>query len=126
MEITLNHTIVNSFDKLEAAKFYERVLGFEFLKVWGPFAIVKVNSTLTLDFLEKQSFSKSHYAFKVNEEQFNEIFERIKKENIPYGSGPNNLKDMKINHNYGGKGVYFPDPSGHILEILTVDYDIES
>lgn len=125
MEITLNHTIINSYDKLESAKFYERVFGFEFLKIWGHFAVVKVNSTLTLDFFTKEKFSTQHYAFKVTDKQFDEIFARVIDEEIPYGSGPYNRDDMKINHNYGGKGVYFPDPSGHILEILTADYVID-
>ncbi len=126
MEITLNHTIVNSHDKIKSAKFYERVFGFDFLKVWGHFAVVKVNSTLTLDFMDREKFSRQHYAFKVSEEDFDRIFENIKKENIPYGSNPAATDNMKINHHYGGRGVYFPDPNGHSLEILTADYDIYS
>ena len=126
MEIILNHTIVNSTDKINSARFYERVYGFEFLKVWGNFAVVKVNSTLTLDFIDKDRFSSQHYAFKVSDEDFDRIFKNIQNEDIPYGSAPTSTKNMKINHHYGGRGVYFPDPSGHILEILTADYDIYS
>ena len=124
MEITLNHTIINSYDNVKSAKFYEKIFGFKFLKVWEHFAVVQVNSTLSLDFLTKEKFSKQHYAFKVSEKQFDVIFKRIQDEGLVYGSDPYDRQNMKINHHYGGRGVYFPDPTGHILEILTVDYDI--
>ena len=126
MEITLNHTIINSFNNVESAKFYEKIFGFKFLKEWGHFAVVQANSTLTLDFLTKEKFSKQHYAFKVNDEQFDEIFHRIQEEDLVYGSDPYERDNMRINHHYGGRGVYFPDPNGHILEIITADYDLES
>jgi len=124
MEITLNHTIINAYNNVESAKFYERIFGFKFLKEWGHFAVVQANSTLTLDFLTKEKFSKQHYAFKVNDEQFDEIFHKIQEEDLVYGSEPYNRENMRINHHYGGRGVYFPDPNGHILEIITADYDL--
>ena len=125
VEITLNHTIVASKDNIESAKFYERIFGFEFIKEWGHFAVVKVNSTLTLDFDTQESFSKNHYAFKVSDQQFDQIFERVKADNISFGSGPRSSDDGKINNNYGGRGVYFKDPNEHLLEIITTDYVIE-
>ncbi len=125
MEITLNHTIIPAYDNVKSAKFYERIFGFNFLKVWGDFAVVKVSTTLTLDFRTKEKFSKMHYAFKVTDEQFDEIFGRIKEDNVVYGSGPYKLEDGKINNNYGGRGVYFRDANGHVLEILTQDYVID-
>jgi catechol 2,3-dioxygenase-like lactoylglutathione lyase family enzyme len=125
MEITLNHTIVPSNDNVESAKFYSRIFGFEFVKEWGHFAVVKVNQTLTLDFLTEDTFSTLHYAFKVNDQQFDEILQRIKSENVSFGSGPSSVSDGKINNDHGGRGVYFPDPNSHILEIITNDYVID-
>lgn len=125
MEITLNHTIVPSFDNVESAKFYARIFGFEYVKEWGHFAVVKVNQTLSLDFMVKDQFSSLHYAFKVDDQQFDEIFQRIKAENIGFGSGPYSASDGKINNDYGGRGVYFTDPNGHILEIITKDYILD-
>ena len=125
MEITLNHTIIPSHDHVESAKFYERIFSFEFIKEWGHFAVVKANSTLTLDFMIKDNFTTNHYAFKVSETQFDEIFERIKLEKIQFGSGPYSADDGTINHDYGGRGMYFEDPSGHLLEIITADYVID-
>ena len=70
MKITLNHTIVPSYENVESARFYERMLDFEFLKEWSHFAVVKVNQTLTLDFINSDNFSSLHYAFKICEQQF--------------------------------------------------------
>lgn len=131
MEITLNHTIVPALDRLKSAEWYARVFGFEFVKEWGHFAVVKVNSTLTLDFMNREhGFASHHYAFKVSEQEFDEIFERIKSEKVEFCSNPyaavTNKYDGKINHNDGGRGVYFKDANGHILEILTVDYNLDT
>ncbi len=125
MEITLNHTIIPSHDNVESAKFYERIFGFDFIKEWGHFAVVKANSTLTLDFMNKDNFTTNHYAFKVSDMQFDEILDRIKEEDIQFGSGPYSANDGEINHDYDGRGVYFKDPSDHLLEIITKDYVID-
>jgi len=127
LEITLNHTIIPTYDNVLSAKFYEKIFGFNFIKEWGSFAVVKVNETLTLDFMNEKEFSSIHYAFKVTEEQFDEIFERIKSEVKVYGSGPDTdtEKDGKINNDFGGRGVYFRDLDGHLLEILTTDYVLD-
>lgn len=125
MEITLNHTIIPSKNNVESARFYERIFGFHFVKEWGHFAVVQVNSTLTLDFDTQESFSSLHYAFKVSDEQFDEILERIKKDGISFGSGPRSRDNGQINTDYDGRGAYFEDPSGHVLEIITKDYVID-
>ncbi len=126
MEITLNHTIIPSKNKIELAKFYEKIFGFEFIKEWDGFAVVKVNSTLTLDIMHQENFTLNHYAFKVSDEQFDEILGRVEEENIVYGAGHQIYDDGKINNYYGGRGVYFRDLDGHVLEIMTVDYDLDS
>jgi catechol 2,3-dioxygenase-like lactoylglutathione lyase family enzyme len=122
MTITLNHTIVPSHDKVESARFYSRIFGFEYAGEFSHFVVVKVNGTLSLDFDTREKFESHHYAFKVSEGEFDEIFERVKAEDIKYGSGPFDSENMRINHNDGGRGVYFRDPGGHLLEMLTVDY----
>ena len=125
MDITLNHTIIASHNHVEGARFYQRIFGFEFVKQWGHFVVVKVNDTLTLDFMNQDAFSASHYAFKVSEQQFDEILSRLTEDKVVIGSGPQSLEDGQINTNDGGRGVYFKDPDGHVLEILTVDYVID-
>ena len=124
MSIMLNHTIVPSPNKIESARFYSRIFGFVYVGVFSHFIVVKVNETLSLNFDTNEKYESHHYAFKVSEQEFDEIFECLKVENIPYGSGPFAPENMQINHNDGGRGVYFRDPGGHLLEMLTVDYKI--
>ncbi len=126
MTITLNHTIVPCFNNVESAKFYCRLFGFEYAGEFSHFVVVRVNDTLSLDFDNREKFDSNHYAFKVSEREFDEIFERIQIEKIKYGSGPGEADNMSINHNFGGRGVYFRDPNGHLLEMLTADYVIPS
>ena len=117
--IALNHTIVPSRDKAAAAEFFARIFGLRYGGPTGHFAPVQVNETLTLDFDDAPEFESHHYAFHVDEATFEEIFGRLEAESIPYGSGPRAAEDMTTNSRRGGKGVYFRDPDGHLLELLT-------
>jgi len=126
MTIELNHTIVAARDKEESARFYERMFGFKYEGPLGHFAQIKIPSqSLSLDFDKNESFEPGHYAFKVSEAEFDEIFDRIVRAGLAYGSGPQTPADMQINHWNGGRGVYFRDPSGHLLELLTRNYTPE-
>jgi len=118
--IELDHTIVPAHDKVASAEFFARIFGLAYDGPWGSFAPVRVNETLTLDFSNARDFRSHHLAFKVSEAEFDAIFARIQAEGISYGSGPRSLEDMTINHRGGGRGVYFKDPNGHVLELLTV------
>ena len=78
MTIELNHTIVPARDKEESARFYERMFAFEYQQRLGHFAPIKIPSqSLSLDFDTRESFQPQHYAFKVSEAEFDEIFGRI-------------------------------------------------
>jgi catechol 2,3-dioxygenase-like lactoylglutathione lyase family enzyme len=124
MPITLNHTIVPAYDKEKTARFYARIFGFEYIGAFASFVVVRVNETLCLDFAVREQFEPHHYAFKVSDDEFDQILARIKAESIAYGSSPYDPGNMGINYNYGGRGVYFRDENGHLLEILTADYEI--
>ena len=125
MTIELNHTIVPSRDKEESVRFYERMFGFKYEGPMGHFAPIKIPSqSLTLDFDNRESFQPGHYAFKVSEEEFDEIFGRIAEADLAYGSEPWTPENRELNHWNGGRGVYFRDPSGHLLELLTRDYTV--
>ena len=126
MTIELNHLIVPALDKEESARFYARIFGFQYEGTMGHFAPIKIpNQSLTLDFDNREGFQPAHYAFKVSETEFDTIFGRIVDDGLTYGSGPWTLEDMQLNHWNGGRGVYFKDPNGHILELLTRDYTAE-
>ena len=126
MTIELNHTIVAAHDKEASARFYERIFGLKYEGPMGHFAPVRIPSqSLTLDFDNRESFQPQHYAFKVSEEEFDQIFGRLKDEGLVFGSGPFAAENREINHWNGGRGVYFRDPNGHLLELLTRDYTAE-
>ena len=126
MTIELNHTIVPAHDNEASARFYQEMFGFEYDGPLGHFAPVRIaGQALTLDFDTRERFHPQHYAFKVSEEEFDQIFGRIEARGLVYGSGPMTPEDGDINHWNGGRGVYFRDPNGHLLELLTRDYTQE-
>jgi len=119
MTIQLDHTIVPAKDKVASAEFFAEIFGLTVGGV-GHFAPVQINDSLTFDFTDQSKPSSHHYAFHVSETDFDAIFSRVKAKGIPYGSGPFSHTDGKINRRRGGRGFYFADPNGHLLEVMTV------
>ena len=122
MPIHLDHTIVPSHDKENAARFFARMFGLEYKGPWGHFAPVQVDEYLSLDFDNRENFQSQHYAFLVTDEEFDAILGRVQAEGIPYGSGPTSQDDMEINHRHMGRGFYFRDSDGHSWEVITHTY----
>ncbi len=120
MTITLNHTIVPARDKEAAARSFARLFGLPYDGTDGHFAPVRVNQALTLLFDDGDSFESHHYAFHVSDVEFDAIFGRLKEAGIVYGSAPWSLDDEKLNDWGGGKGVYFKNEDGHVIELMTV------
>lgn len=120
MAIVLDHTIVPAHDNESSARFFARIFGLTYEGPASHFAPVRVNETLVLDFDTRTTFDWHHYAFKVSEAEFDEIFQRVRGEGLAYGSGPSSPDDMAINQRGGGRDFYFKDPNGHLLEVLTV------
>jgi catechol 2,3-dioxygenase-like lactoylglutathione lyase family enzyme len=119
MTIRLDHTIVPAKDKLASAEFFASIFGLTVTR--GYFAQVRVNETLTLDFADEDSSGgPGHYAFHVSDAEFDAIFARVKARSLPYGSGPDSHDNGRINTRRGGRGFYFEDPYGHLLEVMTV------
>jgi len=120
MTITLNHAIVPARDKVAAAKFFAGVFGLKRERA-GYFAPVRINKSLTLLFSDEDAkFESHHYAFHVTDREFDAIVGRVKRAKIAFGSAPWSLEDGKLNDWNGGRGVYFRDPNGHVLELMTV------
>jgi len=117
----LNHTIVPARDKEASARFFAEIFGLNYTGPVSHFAPVKVNAHLTMDFDDATDFDTHHYAFKVTDAEFEAIFGRLKASGTTYGSEPWTPKDGKLNSRHGGRGVYWLDRDGHMLEILTRD-----
>jgi catechol 2,3-dioxygenase-like lactoylglutathione lyase family enzyme len=123
MAVTLNHTIVRCSNQRESAQFYADVLGLAAPTSWGPFWVVDVSNGISLDFDEDgPDIQPQHYAFLVSEEEFDEIFGRLLERGLPHWADPFKQRPGEINTNDGGRGVYWHDPDGHFLEIITVPY----
>jgi catechol 2,3-dioxygenase-like lactoylglutathione lyase family enzyme len=123
MAVRLNHTIVSVRDKHESARFLAEILGLDEPTSFGPFLIVQVDNDVSLDFADDHGpVHPQHYAFLVGENDFDDIFDRIRARGLPYWADPGRRRPHEINTNDGGRGVYWEDPSGHFLEIITRPY----
>jgi catechol 2,3-dioxygenase-like lactoylglutathione lyase family enzyme len=123
MSVQLNHTIVWCRDKKISSNFLREVLGLPAPVAFGPFLVVKTANGVSLDFYETDDeITSQHYAFLVGEAEFEPIFERIRTRKLTYWADPGKERAGKINRRDGGKGLYFENPDGHFLEILTRPY----
>ncbi|XXY49898.1 VOC family protein [Sorangium sp. So ce269] len=123
MSVRLNHTIVPAKNKKVSATFMTEILGLPPPEPFGHFLAVRLDNDVTLDFMESpEEFRPQHFAFLVSEAEFDEIFGRIRERELPYWADPRAQRPGEINHHDGGRGVYFPDPDGHYLEIITRPY----
>ena len=122
MTVSLNHTIVSARDKQKSALFLAELLGLPTPFMLGHFAVVQVGDT-SIDFVDADGeIDSRHFAFLVSEAEFDEIFGRIKARGMKYWADPFHREPNTINHWDDGRGVYFEDPNGHNLEILTRPY----
>lgn len=123
MTIKLNHTIVYVADKQASAKFMVDLFGLSEPVGWGSFLTVELANEVTLDFFDSRGAGcPQHYAFLVSEDEFDLIFGRIRERGMDYWADPGHHQAGEINTHDGGRGVYFDDPSGHMLEIITRSY----
>jgi catechol 2,3-dioxygenase-like lactoylglutathione lyase family enzyme len=122
--VALNHTIVHSRDPEKAARFLVEILGLPTPSRFGPFHVVELANGVSLDFLDagEDEIATQHYAFLVGEADFDASFGRVRERGLPYWADPFRRKAGEINHHDGGRGVYFEDPSGHLLELITRPY----
>ena len=90
---------------------------------WGPFVVVKTDNGTNLDYMDTDGeITSQHYAFLVDEPNFDAIFARIRARNLPYWADPGQTQQGQINPRDGGCGLYFEEPNGHFLEIITRPY----
>ncbi|OBJ51718.1 VOC family protein [Mycobacterium sp. 1423905.2] len=125
MAISFNHTIVASHDKRQAAEFVTELLGLPSPTEFGPFMVVALEHGATLDYAEvpeSEEIRPQHYAFLVDEDDFDAIYGKISSRALPHWADPSGQRPGEINRRDGGRGVYFQDPAGHYLEILTRPY----
>ena len=123
MSVELNHTIIWCKDKRVSADFFAWIFGLPEPMDLFRFRVVKLDNGVSLDFAEKEgAVAAQHYAMLVSEPEFDGVLARIRERKLTYWADPARTIANAINHNDGGRGVYFKDPDGHVLEALTVPY----
>jgi catechol 2,3-dioxygenase-like lactoylglutathione lyase family enzyme len=120
MTVRLDHTIVPATDQQASADFLAHILGVEVGAPTPPFVPITVGNGVTLDYLEKKgAVSQHHYAFTVSDAEFDAALARLQAADVTIYAGPDRRPVGEINHRFGGRGCYFDDPDGHLMEIMT-------
>jgi catechol 2,3-dioxygenase-like lactoylglutathione lyase family enzyme len=124
VSVQLNHTIVSCRDQQRSAAFLTGILGLPTATQFSHFLVVEADNGVSLDFAETTAqITPQHYAFLVGEEEFDAAFDRIQSQDLRFWADPGRTQPGVINHRHHGRGVYFEDPDGHLLEIITRPYD---
>jgi catechol 2,3-dioxygenase-like lactoylglutathione lyase family enzyme len=123
MSVQLNHTIVSCRDQQRSAAFLTGILGLPAATRFGHFLVVEADNGVSLDFSETSGdITSQHYAFLVGEEEFGAAFGRIREQGLAYWADPGRTRPGAVSDRDGGRGLYFQDPDGHLLEIITRPY----
>ena len=124
MRVQLNHTLVAAKDHEQSARFLAEMFALPDPYRYGPFMCVDIDNGVSLDFMvvEDDPVHAQHYAFLVTEDEFDAVMGRIEERGLDYWADPGRTQLGSINRHDGGRGVYFPDPDGHFLEIITRPY----
>jgi len=123
MTVELNHTIVWCRDQKVSASFLTEMLGLPEAVPYGPFLVVELDNGVSMDFHDVEGdIPSQHYAFIVSEDEFDAIHGRIVERGLDHWADPMKQHHGEINHHDGGRGVYWHDPDGHFLEIITRPY----
>ncbi|HET7719178.1 MAG TPA: VOC family protein [Acidimicrobiales bacterium] len=123
--VHLNHHIVHARDPEASARWLAEMLGVAAPTKFGPFDVVELDNGVSLDFIgtdDPTYLVPQHYAFLVSDEEFDQIYRRIVERGYDHWADPGRSIAGEINHHDGGKGVYWPDPDDHLLEIITRPY----
>jgi catechol 2,3-dioxygenase-like lactoylglutathione lyase family enzyme len=126
MTAELNHTIVWCHDRQRSSAFLADMLGRPPPRRFLHFMVVDLDNGVSLDFMEKQGdVALQHYAFLISDDEFDAVFERLGKAGVTYWADPARTMPNQINRHFGGRGLYFEDPNGHLLEVITKPYGSE-
>ena len=122
VSIELNHTIIWCRDNQRSADFLTHVLGRPAAHDWGPFKVVDLDNNVSVDYHSVDGeISSQHYAFLITEDDFDSVYGRLTDDGIDTWANPG-CTEPGYNTLYGGRGTYFRDPDGHILEVITTPY----
>jgi len=123
MPAHFNHTIIASIDRAVSAGFYRDILEADEAPAWGPFTNLTLAGGVMLQFAEPPvEIQMQHYAFLVDDQHFDRAYQRLVNAGVEHWADPQMTRPGETNTEHGGRGVYFKDPSGHALELITKPY----
>ena len=126
MTVELNHTIVWCRDQQKSSTFLADILGLPAPTRFGPFHVVAVDNGISLDFHQQDGeIVMQHYAFLISEAEFDQVYGRLGERGLEHWADPGRARRGEINRHDGGRGMYFKDPDGHLLEVITKPYGSE-
>lgn len=126
MTAQLNHTIVWCTDKHASSAFMAEMLGLPDPVPFAHFMVIPLDNGVSMDFMEKEGpIALQHYAFLVDDAKFDAGMTKIAEKGLTYWADPARSRPNEINRHWGGRGVYFEDPNGHFLELITKPYGSE-
>lgn len=127
MPAQLNHTIAWCRDQHKSAHFLAQILGLPPPRRFMRFLVVDLANGVSVDYFETtEPVALQHLAFLVSEEEFDGVLARIRERVPQIWADPARTQPGQINHHFGGRGVYFQDPDGHLLEVITRPYGSEA
>ena len=122
----IDHLILNVNDISASVDFYVNVLGFKNEGQDGPFTVIRVNETFTLQLAPWGTKGNEHYAFALSRNEFDRVFTSLRDKGIPYGDSFHSVgNNTGPGNETGAKGpaptVYMNDPNKHLIEIRTYE-----
>ncbi|MCF7549045.1 VOC family protein [Pseudonocardia sp. WMMC193] len=127
MPVTFNHTIVAARDRTESARFFQEIFEAASAPSWGPFTNVLLDGGVLIQFADLPveaypEIQNQHYAFLVDDALFDRAYRRLRDKGVEHWADPQMRRPGETNTGHGGRGVYFRDPAGHFLEMITTPY----
>ena len=119
MSIVIDHVVIPAHDHEASARFFARIMGLDYTGPDRHFAPVRVSDTFTIAFVQADQFKSYHLGFHISEDDFEPILRRLQAAGVAYGNDPREPANLRTDHPFGGQGLFFVDPNGHLFEVMT-------
>lgn len=119
MGLVIDHIVIPAYDHEASARFFAQITGLEYAGPDRHFAPVQVSETFTIAFISAEGFTNYHLGFHIGEADFEAVLSQLQAAGVPYGNDPREPANMRTDHPFGGHGLFFVDPNGHLFEVMT-------
>jgi len=119
VSIIIDHVVIPAHDHEASAQFFAQIMGLDYAGPDRHFAPVRVSDTFTLSFMKADQFAGYHLGFHIGEDDFDLILSQLQTAGVPYGNDPRESTNLRTDHPFGGRGLFFVDPNGHLFEVMT-------